>query len=136
MQTESVSIHAFYVYTYNRAKQSKRASDPDVRLEKIIILITHPGTPPDSMWLASVTSSLHTSNCHFLRPSTPHNTFPVCMPIRMSTLNPAASLTNLFTRNTQNIYIRTETKLLRDGERLSRFIDQRSKKNNKNNIIF
>lgn len=57
--------------------------------------LTHPGTPPDSMWLANVTSSLHTSNCHLRKPRTPHRTFPVCIPIRMSTLNPVASRTNL-----------------------------------------
>lgn len=51
--------------------------------------------PPDSMWLASVTSSLQTSNCHLRSPSTPHSTLPVWMPMRMSTLNPVASLTNL-----------------------------------------
>jgi hypothetical protein len=56
---------------------------------------THPGTPPDSMWLASVTSSLHTSNCHLRKPSTPHRTLPVCIPILISTLNPVASRTNL-----------------------------------------
>lgn len=56
---------------------------------------TYPGRPPDSIWLAKVTSSLHTSNCHFLRPRTPHRTFPVWIPIRMSTSNPVASRTNL-----------------------------------------
>lgn len=60
-------------------------------------MITHPGTPPDSMWLAKVTSSLHTSNCHFRSPSTPQRTFPVWIPILMSTLNPVASRTNLKT---------------------------------------
>ena len=56
---------------------------------------SHPGTPPDSMWLANVTSSLHTSNCHLRRPRTPHRTLPVWMPILISTLNPVASRTNL-----------------------------------------
>jgi hypothetical protein len=55
----------------------------------------HPGTPPDSMWLANVTSSLHTSNCHLRKPRTPHRTFPVWMPILISTLNPLDSRTNL-----------------------------------------
>lgn len=58
-------------------------------------LHTHPATPPLSMWLARVTSSLHTSNCHLRRPSTPHNTLPVWIPIRISTLKPVASRTNL-----------------------------------------
>jgi len=57
--------------------------------------LSYPGRPPLSMWLAKVTSSLHTSNCHFRKPSTPHSTFPVWIPILMSTLNPVASRTNL-----------------------------------------
>jgi len=56
---------------------------------------SYPGRPPLSMWLAKVTSSLHTSNCHFRKPSTPHSTFPVWIPILMSTLKPVASRTNL-----------------------------------------
>ena len=35
---------------------------------------SYPGNPPDSMWLAIVTSSDHMSYCHFLRPSTPLST--------------------------------------------------------------
>lgn len=58
-------------------------------------VINYPGKPPLSIWFANVTSSLQTSNCHFRKPSTPHNTFPVCIPIRISTLNPVASRTNL-----------------------------------------
>lgn len=58
-------------------------------------MITYPATPPLSIWLANVTSSLQTSNCHFRKPNTPHSTFPVCTPIRISTLNPVASRTNL-----------------------------------------
>lgn len=57
--------------------------------------LTHPAIPPLSMWLAKVTSSLHTSNCHFLSPKTPQSTFPVWIPIRISTLKPVASRTNL-----------------------------------------
>lgn len=57
--------------------------------------MSYPATPPLSMWFARVTSSLHTSNCHLRNPSTPHRTLPVWMPIRMSTLNPVASRTNL-----------------------------------------
>ena len=38
---------------------------------------TYPGSPPDSIMFASVTSLLQTSYCHFLSPSTPHNTRPV-----------------------------------------------------------
>lgn len=56
---------------------------------------SYPGSPPLSIWLARVTSSLHTSNCHLRRPSTPHSTFPVWIPILMSTLKPVASRTNL-----------------------------------------
>lgn len=56
---------------------------------------TYPARPPDSILFASVTSSLQTSNCHFLRPSTPHNTLPECIPIRISILLPVASRTNL-----------------------------------------
>lgn len=56
---------------------------------------SYPGRPPLSMWLARVTSSLHTSNCHFRRPRTPHSTLPVWIPILMSTLKPVASRTNL-----------------------------------------
>lgn len=37
-----------------------------------------------------------TSNCHLRKPSTPHSTFPVWIPIRISTLNPVASRTHLF----------------------------------------
>lgn len=43
----------------------------------------YPGIPPDSIWLASVTSLLHTSNCHFFNPKTPLSTRPVCSPTRM-----------------------------------------------------
>jgi hypothetical protein len=37
---------------------------------------------PDSRWLAIVTSVLHTSNCHFRRPSTPQSTLPEWIPGR------------------------------------------------------
>lgn len=47
-------------------------------------LSTHPGIPPDSSLLAMSTSHDHTSNCHFLSPSTPHRTDPEWIPIRMS----------------------------------------------------
>lgn len=59
---------------------------------------TYPGTPPDSIWLARVTSSLQTSYCHFRRPITPHRTFPLWTPILMSTFTCVASLTALFVR--------------------------------------
>ena len=55
----------------------------------------YPGTPPDSIWFAKLTSSLHTSNCHFRSPITPHNTFPVWTPIRISTFVWVACLTAL-----------------------------------------
>ena len=47
------------------------------------------------MMLAVVTSSLHTSYCHFFRPITPHRTFPVWTPILMSTCTPVVALTLL-----------------------------------------
>lgn len=56
---------------------------------------TDPGSPPASITLASVTSFDHTSYCHFLRPSTPHNTRPVCKPTRMFKLTSVASATDL-----------------------------------------
>lgn len=55
----------------------------------------YPGNPPDSMALASVTSLLHTSYCHFFSPSTPHSTRPVCMPTRMFRFTPVDSHTKL-----------------------------------------
>lgn len=57
--------------------------------------VTHPGTPPASIWFANVTSSDQVSYCHFFRPNTPHRTRPVWMPIRISTLTPVASRTSL-----------------------------------------
>lgn len=45
---------------------------------------THPGIPPDSSLLAMSTSQDQTSNCHFLRPRTPHSTEPEWIPMRMS----------------------------------------------------
>lgn len=56
---------------------------------------THPGRPPDSMWLARVTSCDHTSNCHLRRPITPHSTLPECTPTRMLISTPVASRTCL-----------------------------------------
>ena len=47
------------------------------------------------MWLASVTSLLHTSYCHFLRPSTPQRTPPVCSPTRMFSCTSVCSQTDL-----------------------------------------
>lgn len=72
------------------------------RIGRMLQSDNYPGTPPDSMWLANVTSSLHTSNCHLRKPRTPHSTLPVCIPILMSTLNPVASRTNL--QQTMNHY--------------------------------
>ena len=57
----------------------------------------HPALPPASMWLASVTSFDHTSNCHFLSPSTPQCTRPLWIPTRMLTLTPVTSRTSLQT---------------------------------------
>lgn len=56
---------------------------------------TYPATPPLSIWLARVTSSLQTSNCHLRKPKTPHKTLPVWIPIRISTFMPVASRTCL-----------------------------------------
>ena len=57
---------------------------------------TYPGRPPDSMWFAVVTSSDHTSYCHFFRPRTPLWTLPMCTPTLMLRLTPVASRTLLF----------------------------------------
>ena len=46
---------------------------------------THPGMPPASILLATVTSVDHTSYCQRFRPRTPPSTVPVCTPTRMST---------------------------------------------------
>jgi len=56
---------------------------------------SYPGTPPASMWLASVTSCDHTSYCHLRRPITPHRTFPEWTPTRMLMSTPVASRTFL-----------------------------------------
>lgn len=56
---------------------------------------TYPGRPPDSMWLAKVTSCDHTSNCHLRRPITPHSTLPECTPTLMLISTPVASRTCL-----------------------------------------
>ena len=42
-----------------------------LRLYRYQYMHAHPGSPALSMMFASVTSLLQTSNCHFLRPSTP-----------------------------------------------------------------
>lgn len=55
----------------------------------------HPGTPPASIMLARVTSLDQTSNCHFLRPSTPQCTRPVWIPTRMFTSVPVTFRINL-----------------------------------------
>lgn len=36
----------------------------------------YPGFPPDSIWLANLTSEDQMSNCHFLSPITPQSTEP------------------------------------------------------------
>lgn len=56
---------------------------------------TYPGRPPDSMWFAVVTSSDHTSYCHFFKPRTPLWTLPMCTPTLMLRLTPVASRTLL-----------------------------------------
>lgn len=60
-----------------------------------VSVCTDPGSPPASITLASVTSFDHTSYCHFLRPSTPHSTRPVCRPTRMFRSTSVASTTDL-----------------------------------------
>lgn len=60
------------------------------------VTCTRPGSPPDSMWLARVTSLDQTSNCHFRRPRTPQSTRPVWMPTRMFRMTSVASTTVLF----------------------------------------
>ena len=67
--------------------------------------LSYPGIPPDSIWLARVTSLLHTSNCHFLSPNTPQCTRPVCIPTRMFTFTPVTSRTSLQSKdNTLNYW--------------------------------
>lgn len=56
---------------------------------------TYPGTPPDSKWLAIVTSSDQTSYCHLHNPRTPLRTIPLWTPILISTSTPVASRTSL-----------------------------------------
>lgn len=56
-----------------------------------ILRFSHPGRPPDSMWLANVTSWDHTSYCHFCKPITPQSTFPLWTPTRMLISTPVAS---------------------------------------------
>jgi hypothetical protein len=53
-------------------------------ISPFLLQSAYPGIPPDSMWLANVTSYDHTSNCHLRRPSTPHSTEPEWIPIRIS----------------------------------------------------
>lgn len=64
----------------------------------------YPGTPPASMWLASVTSCDHTSYCHFRRPITPHRTFPEWTPTRMLMSTPVASRTFLWRAQSRRIF--------------------------------
>lgn len=56
----------------------------------------YPGMPPLSMLLASVTSLLHTSNCHLRRPRTPQCTRPVWIPTLMFTFTPITLRTSLW----------------------------------------
>lgn len=68
--------------------------------------LTHPGTPPASIWLANVTSCDHTSYCHFWSPITPHRTFPECTPTRMLMSTPVASRTFLsYTKKNKTDFI-------------------------------
>lgn len=46
-------------------------------------------------FLSKQEKNIRTSNCHLRKPRTPHKTLPVWIPIRISTLNPVASRTNL-----------------------------------------
>lgn len=48
-------------------------------------VLAHPGMPPASILLATVTSVDHTSYCQRFWPRTPPSTVPVCTPTRMST---------------------------------------------------
>lgn len=48
-------------------------------------MLAHPGMPPASILLATVTSVDHTSYCQRFWPRTPPSTVPVCTPTRMST---------------------------------------------------
>lgn len=81
--------------SYASFRHSNVASDIWTRLQnwkkrrlydekKVMHRKTYPGMPPDSMWLAIMTSFDHTSKCHFLLPRTPHITDPLWIPIRIS----------------------------------------------------
>lgn len=56
---------------------------------------THPGSPPASIMLASVTSLDQTSYCHLRRPSTPQSTRPVWIPTLIFNCTSVASTTDL-----------------------------------------
>lgn len=72
-----------------------RPKTPDRLISARWLNSTHPGIPPLSMWLASVTSLDQTSNCHLTRPKTPQCTRPVWMPTRMFTFTAITSRTSL-----------------------------------------
>lgn len=67
------------------------------KLGKKGLCFAYPGIPPDSSLFAMSTSQDQTSNCHFLRPNTPHSTEPEWIPIRMSTSCFVLDLTYLLT---------------------------------------
>lgn len=81
---------------------------------------SYPGTPPASMWLASVTSCDHTSYCHFCRPMTPHSTFPECTPTRMLMSTKVASRTFLKNKHQTGSHIWEKWKKKRRFDLLTR----------------
>lgn len=81
-------------FQYNLQTDEPRNEKAGQRQEELYML-TYPGSPPDSMWLAVVTSSDHTSYCHLTNPNTPLWTLPMCTPTLMFRLTPVASRTLL-----------------------------------------
>ena len=87
----------------NRSENARRPS------------FSYPEIPLASIWFANVTSFDQVSYCPFFRPKTPHKTRPVWIPIRISTLTPVASRTNLkFDEHSTMKKIEDEPRILLD----------------------
>lgn len=86
---------------------------------------SHPGTPADSMRLARDTSWDHTSYCHFLRPITPHRTFPEWIPTLMLMSTPVASLTCLWRHQSIRAWHLSFSLLLSLGAKTRQTYDQK-----------
>lgn len=84
------------LFTVINTNSTSKHIERQLNFNEFIILgqisrFSHPGRPPDSMWLANVTSCDHTSYCHFCKPITPLSTLPVWTPTRMLISTPVAS---------------------------------------------